>query len=252
MGIAKWHDDDVTDTPVSGLLRRFAIQRDPVVRATILVRYRWIAVQAARRFDHRGEPFDDLLQVATVGLMKAIERFEPEFGNGFVAFATPTVIGEIKRHFRDATWSAQVPRRVKELHASVRCAVRHLEAEHGRSPRLSEVALATGLDVERVVEVVAAANAYRALPLNGPAHGSTPRDPVAPDGELGGVIDRTAVRQILATLPARDRRIVELRYYQQCTQSEIAARLGISQVHVGRLLNATLVRLRSLLADTGT
>ncbi len=225
------------------------------LREQIVVGHRWIAQQAARRFADRGEPLDDLIQVGSIGLVKAVERFDPAVGTNFVSFAMPTVVGEIRRHFRDHTWSVRVPRRAKDLRPSVTAAIEHLTGELGRSPRVAEIAAHLEIDEELVLEAVEAGNAYRAQSIDIPndASGGPSAQLQAAlatnDADLAGVVDRSTVARLLGTLAGRERRIVYLRFFEQMSQAEIAEIIGTSQVHVGRLLNASLQRLRAELED---
>jgi RNA polymerase sigma-B factor len=225
----------------------FAASRDARVRDELVVDHRWIAVQVARRFRDRGEPMDDLVQVASLGLVKAVERFDPGHGTSFVSFAMPTVLGEVRRYFRDATWGTRVPRRAKELSLAVGKATAALEQRLGRSPRVSELAAHLEITEDAVLEAMEAQAAYRAAPLVARADdgGTSALDPPGGgEGELDTAADRQALRQLLATLPARERHILYLRYFENMSQSEIAAIVGTSQVHVSRLLRASLERLR--------
>ena len=221
---------------------------DPAVRDALVMKHHWIAMRAARRFSERGEPYDDLLQVGSLGLVKAVERFDPEVGTSFLAFAMPTVVGEIRRHFRDHTWSLRVPRRAKDLKGSVTATVNELSQELGRSPRIDEIAERMRLDPEAVLETLEASAAYRTSTLDLPTGEQASSLQTAlstSDADLATVVDRTAIGQLLAELPQRERKIVYLRFFEQMSQSEIAEQVGTSQVHVGRLLHASLARLRA-------
>jgi RNA polymerase sigma-B factor len=225
---------------------------DPAARAELVSRYRWVATHAARRFSDRGEPYDDLLQVGMLGLLKAIDRFDEEVGTSFVAFAMPTVLGELRRYFRDHTWSVHVPRRAKELRIAIQGAVEVLTSELSRRPRVDEIAQQLGVPEESVLEGLEASAAYRAASLqrtlDDEPHGEIPELGFQDQG-LTTTVDRTALRKLLATVPDRERRIVYLRFYENLSQAEIASRVGTSQVHVGRLLSKTLGRLRVLLEE---
>jgi RNA polymerase sigma-B factor len=225
----------------------YAESRDPRLRDELVIAHQWIAVQVARRFRDRGEPLDDLIQVASLGLVKAVERFDLSHGTSFVSFAMPTVLGEVRRHFRDATWGTRVPRRAKELSLALGKASAALEQQLGRSPRVSELAEHLDVSEEAVLEAYEAQAAYRAAPLvtRGEEGGTTIVDPVGGgEAELDTAVSRQALRQLLATLPARERHILYLRYFENMSQSEIAGVVGTSQVHVSRLLRASLERLR--------
>jgi RNA polymerase sigma-B factor len=211
-----------------------------------------VAQHIARRFAHRGEPLDDLTQVATVGLINAIDRFDPGKGGEFFSFAVPTISGEVRRHFRDQSWSMRVPRRLKDMHVSINGAVSELSQTLGRAPRPSEIAQRLDLPVNEVLEGLEAAEAYRSSSLD---EMLSSEDGSATVGELVGEADdeldrvdyREALRPLLAELNQRERTIVMLRFFGNLTQTQIANEVGISQMHVSRLLAQTLTRLRDRL-----
>jgi len=223
------------------------------LRAELVDGYLPVARHIARRFAHRGEPLDDLVQVAGLGLLFAIDRFRPEFGKEFLAFAIPTIQGEVRRHFRDRSWSMRVPRRLKDLHVSINAAVSELSQRRGRAPRPSEIAELLGIPIAEVLEGLQASSAYRASSLDEelshePDGGSKLGDRLgALDPDLEFVEDQHALRPLLNSLPERERTILMLRFYGNMTQTEIAGRLGISQMHVSRLLAKTLAGLREQL-----
>ncbi|ODT97368.1 MAG: RNA polymerase subunit sigma [Pseudonocardia sp. SCN 72-86] len=219
--------------------------RDELVRG-----YLPVAQHIARRFAHRGEPLDDLTQVATVGLINAIDRFAPEKGFDFFSFAVPTISGEVRRHFRDQGWSMRVPRRLKDLHVSLNSAVADLSQQLGRAPKPSEIAEHLDIPVTEVLEGLEAADAYRSSSLDemlSSEQGSATVGELvgAADEELARVDTRQALRPALAELGERERTIVMLRFFGNMTQTQIAEKVGISQMHVSRLLAQTLDRLRS-------
>ncbi len=220
--------------------------RDASVRARIAEVADWLAVRSARRFSDRGEPFDDLLQVARIGLLKAIDRFDPAQGVPFGAYATPTIIGEIRRYFRDHTWSVHVPRRAKDLRPAVNGAVQDLWNELGRSPQVREIAARLSTSEDVVIEVLEANEVYRARSLDS---ASTAMSSAVTAADDDATVDRELVRHLLDDLAPRERRIVQLRFFTEMSQAQIAEEIGISQVHVGRLLEATLAQLRIRLAD---
>ena len=210
-----------------------------------------LAEYLARRFADRGESFDDLRQVALVGLLKAVERFEPDRGLRFSTFATPTIVGELKRHFRDRGWAVRVPRRVQELHLQLVKVVSTLSQELGRSPTPEEIARRTGTRVEDVLEAMEAGGVYRLASLDA-ALANEERSSLdlsarlgEDDAEFDGVERREELSALLNLLPSRERRIVFLRFFEGLTQSEIAANLGISQMHVSRLLARSVAQLRA-------
>jgi len=204
----------------------------------------------ARRFAGRGEPLDDLIQVGTIGLIKAVDRFDVERGVEFSTYATPTVVGEIKRHFRDKGWTVRVPRRLQELRASLSSATADLTQTMGRSPTVAELAAHLKIGEEEVLEGLESANAYTAVSIeasDGEGGLSVADTLGADDLSLEGVEYRESIKPLLDSLPARERRILMLRFFGNLTQSQIAAELGISQMHVSRLLARTLAQLRERL-----
>ncbi|WP_229869077.1 RNA polymerase sigma factor SigF [Streptomyces inusitatus] len=205
----------------------------------------------ARRFRNRGEPLDDLTQVATIGLIKSVDRFDPERGVEFSTYATPTVVGEIKRHFRDKGWAVRVPRRLQELRLSLTTATAELSQQHGRSPTVHELAERLGISEEEVLEGLESANAYSTLSLDVPdTDDESPAvaDTLGSEDEaLEGVEYRESLKPLLEDLPPREKRILLLRFFGNMTQSQIAQEVGISQMHVSRLLARTLAQLREKL-----
>ncbi|WP_405670724.1 RNA polymerase sigma factor SigF [Streptomyces sp. NBC_01530] len=205
----------------------------------------------ARRFRNRGEPLDDLTQVATIGLIKSVDRFDPERGVEFSTYATPTVVGEIKRHFRDKGWAVRVPRRLQELRLSLTTATAELSQQHGRSPTVHELAEKLAISEEEVLEGLESANAYSTLSLDVPD--TDDESPAvadtlgAEDEALEGVEYRESLKPLLEDLAPREKRILLLRFFGNMTQSQIAQEVGISQMHVSRLLARTLAQLREKL-----
>jgi RNA polymerase sigma-B factor len=223
------------------------------VRNELIETHRGFAEYLARRFSDRGEPLDDLRQVALIGLLKAVERFEPERGLSFTTFAGPTIVGELKRHFRDRTWSVRVPRRLQELSLHIERSRGELGQELGRAPTPAELAANLDVSEEQILEGMEAASLYRVGSLDIPASDRdelTVGDRVGSlDDELGHVEDRAVVREMVASLPDRERRIVYLRYFEGLTQAEIAERVGVSQMHVSRLLTRSLEALGHQITD---
>jgi len=208
-----------------------------------------LAEHLARRFAYRGEPGDDLRQVALVGLLKSVERFDPERGVLFSSFATPTILGELKRHFRDRGWAVRVPRRIQELHLMLGRATADLNQELGRPPTPHEIAQHAGTTEEEVLEGMEASALYR-LPsidagrVDDEADGDSPASRLGGDDpELHAVEHRIAIEKVIRHLRPRERHIVFLRFYEGMTQNEIAERVGISQMHVSRLLTRSLATL---------
>lgn len=241
------------DEAVRVRLVEYRRTRDRAIRNEIAEHYMRLAEFLARRFTNRGEPLDDLRQVALVGLLKAVERFEPDRGLQFSSFATPTITGELKRHFRDKGWAVRVPRRLQELHLQLDRTTAALSQELGRPPTPSEIAERAGVSEEDVLEGMEAGSLYRLASLDGQTDdedGEPGRDRIgAPDPELAAVPERIEVERLLRTLPERERRIVYLRFYEGLTQSEIAEEVGVSQMHVSRLLVRSLGRLAAQARD---
>jgi RNA polymerase sigma-B factor len=214
-----------------------------------------LAQHIAWKFRNRGQPDDDLLQVATLGLIGAVDRFDPTRTPSFLSFAVPTITGEIQRYFRDSTWTLRVPRSLKELHASITEATTRLGQQLGRAPRPSELAADLGIPVEKVNEGLQAGFAYTADSLDEPgADGQSPTNAHLPeiDEGFGLVEDRAMLYPALARLPEREARIVALRFFENLTQSQIAERVGLSQMHVSRLLAASLTTLRDTFEQNTT
>lgn len=212
------------------------------------------ATALARRFTHRGEPFDDLNQVAMVGLLKAVDGYDPQRGREFVAYATPTILGELRRYFRDRTWSMTVPRRYKDMRLLVNAAREELTQRLGRPPSVADLAEHLDASTEEVLDAMEAAQAYRSASLFTPVGDDERAELIdvvgANDPDLDAVEDRVALTPLIAQLPEREQRILAMRFYGNMTQSQIAEATGVSQMHVSRLLKGALGRLREeLLAD---
>ncbi|MDQ1517649.1 MAG: polymerase sigma-B factor [Actinomycetota bacterium] len=232
-------------------LEEYARTGDKVLRDEIVGSQVGLAEYLARRFKNRGEPIEDLIQVALLGLLKAVERFDPSRGLEFSTFATPTIVGELKRHFRDKGWAVRVPRRVQELHLRMGSVVNNLSQELGRSPTIPEIAARAEVSIDEVLEAMEAGRAYRFSSIDAPANDDEDRaaSPAAAqlgedDDGLEEVEQRMLLSPLIASLPKREQMIIHLRFFRGMTQSEIAARLGISQMHVSRLLARSLVQLR--------
>ncbi|MFF7994184.1 RNA polymerase sigma factor SigF [Kitasatospora xanthocidica] len=225
--------------------------RDTLIELNLpLVRY------ASARFRSRNEPMEDIVQVGTIGLIKAIDRFDPERGVEFPTFAMPTVVGEIKRFFRDTSWSVRVPRRLQELRLALTKAGDELSQRLDRSPTVAELATCLGVSEEDVVEGLAVGNAYTASSLDSGSGEEDSDGPLADrlgyeDLALEGVEYRESLKPLLAKLPPRERRIIMLRFFGNLTQSQIGEEIGISQMHVSRLLTRTLTQLREGLISEG-
>jgi RNA polymerase sigma-B factor len=209
------------------------------------------AQRLARRFRDRGEPVDDLTQVAMVGLVNAVDGYDPERGCEFAGYATPTIVGEIRRYFRDKGWRIKVPRRLQELRLQVNRARVDLSQTMAGSPSVSDIARHLEVSEEDVAEAIEVARLYNPISLSAPAGPDTDLDIADPIGDLDpgmeAVENRESVKPLLASLPERERRILTMRFFGDMTQSQIAAELGISQMHVSRLLTQTLQKLRTAL-----
>lgn len=235
-------------------IRRYQATRDEKLRNEILRDSQGIAIGLARRFRDRGAELDDLIQVAQIGLLHAIERFDPDRGVPFIGFATPTVLGELRKHFR-TVWSVHMPRSLQEATQRVGPAVAELNHELGRSPTLEEIGSRIGLTREQVIEATEASAAFRARSLDAPAPGaagSSLHATIASDAAdmpFSQVDARETVARLLPSLSARTRRIVELRFYDELSQSEIAQAVGISQMHVSRLLRQALDQMAAMMVE---
>ncbi|WP_293673555.1 RNA polymerase sigma factor SigF [uncultured Parolsenella sp.] len=210
----------------------------------------------ASKFKNRGEPLDDLVQVGTIGLIKAIDRFDPERGLEFTTYATPTILGEIKRHFRDKGWSVRVPRRLQELSSKVNQATDELTKELQRTPSTEEVASKLGVTVEEVLEAMESSSAYSSVPLE--AGGSDDDDAPAVidhyasvDQDLAASDDRMVIEDTIKEFSPREQEVIRMRFNDNLTQVEIAKRLGVSQVQVSRLLRRTLKKLQEKVDPEG-
>lgn len=224
----------------------FRERRDRIVQRCLP-----LADHIARRFDGRGEARDDLVQVARLGLVNAVIRYDVDTGSDFVSFAVPTIMGEVRRYFRDNSWSVKVPRRLKELHLRLGAATSELSQRLGRAPTASELAAELEMNRDEVIEGLVAGSSYTTLSIDSGGGGE---DAPAIADTLGGVDvsldqieNREALRPLLAALPERDRTVLMLRFFEGLTQTQIAERVGVSQMHVSRLLAKSLARLRDQL-----
>ncbi len=236
--------------PEAALFARYRRSRDPADRDALVRRYLPLAGALAARYRHTSEPFDDLRQVASLGLVKAIDRYDPARGTAFTSFAVPTILGELRRHFRDTTWLVRVPRDLQELAGRLDHATAELERELGRGPTADELAQRLGVTAERVLEAREAAGAHWATSLDAPpaaVDGVTPLAEMfgAEDDALGAVEDAVTLELLAAdALDDREREILRLRFGEDLRQSDIGERLGISQMHVSRLIRRALERLQ--------
>lgn len=227
-------------------------QGDPSARDALVRRFMPLARSLARRYDRSSEPFEDLLQVASLGLLKAIDRFDPQLGHPFASFAVPTILGEMRRHFRDAGWSVHVPRGSQERALKVRDAQERLANERGRAPTVNDLAEYLELSTEEVIDALQAIQAYESLSLDAPRPGAS--DEVTSYGDSMGEEDvryelvelDATISAVLGRIPARERQILSMRFVEDLTQTEIAERVGISQMQVSRLLRRSLDQLRTM------
>ena len=241
--------------PSDQLFQAWRERGDEQARAELIEQFLPLARKLATRYARSREPYEDLVQVASVGLIKAVERFDPSFGAAFTSFAVPTILGELKRHFRDTTWTIQVDRRAQERARAVQGAQQAIQAAGG-SPTVTDIAELLDWDPEDVLEGLQASLAYSAVSLDAPPAGSRPDDDRnvslgdlvgGADEGLGQVEDRATLDAAVLHLPKMERRILELRYGEDLSQREIADRVGMSQMHVSRLLQRSLAHLREQL-----
>lgn len=253
---SRWHEseDEYADVvTMIAVLRKMPRDSGSYARQheRIVLRCCPLADRVARHFDRRGENLEDLTQVARVGLLQAINRFDPDRGSRFVSFALPTMMGELRRYFRDYGWKVHVPRRIRDRQHDIACATAFLTSDLRRAPTIEELADALDIDRGQVVESIVAAKAYQPQSLDVKISDDDPRSQVLGDslGELDAgfdrVTDRESVKSLLAALPAREQKVLYLRYFGAMTQRQIADSIGVSQMHVSRILDRTLRDLRS-------
>ncbi len=251
----------MTDTSVAsdvddddGLFRRFVESGDRKLRNQIVERHLGLAAHIAQRFGTGRGPDDDLRQVAMLGLVKAVDRFDPDYGAAFSSFAATTIEGELKRYFRDRTWTVRVPRSAKELHLAIRRATEELSQMNGRSPTVDQLAEHLRVDRDDVLRGLAATAAYSVGTIDAAGSdddGASDRQGFLADDEVGfdQSDDRRVVADLLERLPEREREIVRLRFYEGLSQAEIADAMGISQMHVSRLLRQSFEQMRHWVSD---
>jgi RNA polymerase sigma-B factor len=244
--------NDHDERELDDLFHVYGASRDRAVRNRLVEAHRGLAASIANDYRGRGVELDDLVQIALLGTLKAIERFDPDRGIPFSSFASRTVNGEIKRYFRDRTWAVRPPRTAQERHLDLRRASATMSARLGRAPTVAELAAEMGIDDDEVLDAMEAGAAYRATSLDARRPGDDEGTSLAErlpgtDTASRPVELRMLVGQLLERLPAREATILRLRYYDELTQSEIATRLGISQMHVSRLIRRCLIDLREAL-----
>jgi RNA polymerase sigma-B factor len=234
----------------------YSRHHDVAVRDELVAAHIGLAEFLARRFANRGEPLDDLVQVASLGLLQAVSRFDPDRGVEFSTYATHTIVGELKRHFRDRGWAVKAPRRMQELYLRLGKVVGSLGQELGRSPTIAELAAEVEVSEEEVLEALEAGQAYRFASLDAPVPGDAEGASLisrlgTAEAGIGDVDDRATLSPLLARLPTRERQVVHLRFFESLTQSEIGDRLGISQMQVSRLLSRSVAALRAAAEEGG-
>jgi RNA polymerase sigma-B factor len=239
---------------VHALFARYHTAQDASAREDLVLAHENLAVYLARKFAGRGEPLEDIIQVARIGLLKAIDRYDPARGIEFTTYATPTIVGEIKRHFRDKLWAIRVPRRLRELNYTLMRAVEELSQRLGRSPTIPEIGEWAGVAFDDVIEAMEVGRAYSPASFDADGaegdeeHAVSLLDTVGgEDRAIESLEDQTTLDAALALLPDRARRIVRMRFFDDLSQAEIARRLGISQMHVSRILRNALSQLRALI-----
>ena len=239
------------------LFRRYKEEGDMDAREKLVMSHLNLVRFLANKFKNRGEPIDDLMQVGYLGLLKAIDRFDPARGLEFTTYATPTIMGEIKRHFRDKGWSVRVPRRLQELSAKVNQATDELTTELQRSPTVEEIARYLDATVDEVLEAMESSSAYSSVSLEAPSGADDDDTPsvidryATEDSDLAFTDDRIIIEEALASFSPRERDVIEMRFLKGMTQIEIAEKLGISQVQVSRLLRRTLKKIQDKIDPEG-
>jgi RNA polymerase sigma-B factor len=237
------------------LLRRYHEHGDLQAREKLIEQYMSLVRSLARRYSYRGEQLEDLVQIGAIGLIKAIDRFDLERGVELTTYATPNIIGEIKRHFRDKGWSVRVPRGLQELNVQLSRLVEQLTVQLGRSPTIPELAKAAGVEEEEVLEALESGRAYTSLSLSvgGGGGDDDDLDPLESLGTEEHQYEVSEDRAVLApgfkVLDERERRILQLRFFEGLTQSQIAQQIGISQMHVSRLIRRSLEKIRETIAE---
>ena len=240
------------------LLVRYHSEGDPAAREQLVQRFLPLARQLARRYQRGGEQLDDLIQVASLGLLKAIDRFDPARETAFSSFAVPTILGELKRHFRDKGWSVRVPRDLQEMAVRVERVADEMSRELGRAPTPGEIAERIGATLEQVLEAREAAGAYRAVSLDRPRsddeeEGDSFADAFGVEDPGFGLAEAAAtVDRLMRVLSEREREVLRLRFEEDLTQSEIGQRVGVSQMHVSRLIRQSIARLRDEADQAGS
>ncbi|MCL6519909.1 MAG: SigB/SigF/SigG family RNA polymerase sigma factor [Armatimonadetes bacterium] len=245
-----------TDDDAEALFEEYARTRDPKIRDRLVLMHQNLVRFLAGKFINRGEPIEDLVQVGTIGLINAIDRFDPKRGTKFSTYATPTIVGEIRRYFRDKAWSLKVPRRLQELNLAANKAAEELSQKLGRPPTIQEIAEAVNATEQETLEAIELGNAYDAISLDSKLEHESDSSPLSLSefvGDIDGSLDNIErygdLNQAIDCLDQREKSIIYLRFFKDMSQTEVAKRLNISQMHVSRLQQKALKRLRELLAD---
>jgi RNA polymerase sigma-B factor len=255
MGAGAMTDWQLRQMDTEELFRLWKETRDPKVRDELIFRHMDLAKALARRFMGRGEPLEDLIQVALYGLINAVDRYDPDRGTKFITFAIPTILGELKRHFRDTAWTMHLPRGLQELNQRAYKLIDVLTQQLGRPPTIAELAQELGVSEEQVMEALEAANAYEALSLEQELASDDDDRPqslaellmASENEEMERWQKRQLLEEAMSVLDERERKIVQMRFYDDLTQQQIAKRLGISQMHVSRLLRRALQKMQAYL-----
>lgn len=243
---------------LAALFRRVQADGDPAAREQLVAAHLPLARNLARRYARSAESYEDLTQVASMALVKAVDRFDPDRGSEFASFAVPTILGELKRYFRDSSWAIHVPRGIQERAMAVDEAQQRLTNREGRSPSVAEIAEHLELSVEEVLEGLQASQAYSTLSLDAPQGSGEEESDLTVAETVGGEDERyelidadLSIAAMARTLPERERRILYLRFVKEMTQTEIAARMGVSQMQISRLLRRSLAQLRERAGSEG-
>ena len=241
---------DIRTETEETLFDRWRRRGDESAQAELVNRHLPLVRQLARRYSYTSEPLDDLVQVGSVGLLHAISRYDPRVGSSFKAYAIPTILGELRRHFRDTAWSVHLPRSLQERTREVQAAVSALQSSLGRSPTIAEIAERMQCSTEQVIEAMEARLAYRVESLDAPAEPGDERDQWWAQGEVDAGFETAEqsafLHRALRALPPRELALVRLRFEEDLSQSEIGRQLGISQMHVSRLLRRALARMQAI------
>jgi RNA polymerase sigma-B factor len=244
---------DIRNEPEAVLFDQWRRRGDERARAELVNRHLPLVRQLARRYAYTSEPLEDLVQVGSVGLLHAIARYDARVGSNFKAYAVPTILGELRRHFRDTAWSVHLPRSLQERTRTVQTAVAALQGVLGRSPTIAEIAERIDATSEQVIEAMEARMAYRVESLDAPAEPGDERERWHAAGQIDDGFDTAEqsafLSRALNALPERERALVRLRFEEDLSQSEIGRRLGISQMHVSRLLRRALARMQAIAVD---